>query len=158
MGVEIERKFLVAGEPWHGHPGRRLQQGYLASTDGVAVRVRVAGDQAWLTVKGPAQAGVRVEVEVDVPVDEAQQLLGLCGTRRIDKVRYLVPHAGHTWEVDVFDGLNAGLVVAEVELDAVDEAVTLPAWVTAEVTDDDRYANASLSRRPFSRWPAEGGG
>jgi CYTH domain-containing protein len=152
MGVEIERKFLVRGRPWEGAPGRRLVQGYLAQQGGVVVRIRQDGARAILTIKGPSAGARRVEVEVDVPVDEGRQLLALCGPRVVAKTRHEVEHAGHTWEIDVFEGDNAGLVVAEIELDDEDEAFARPAWVADDVTDDPRYTNAALSERPYRTW------
>lgn len=158
MGVEIERKFRVRGTPWQGVPGRELVQGYLAERDGVVVRVRLDrgpdGVVGRLTVKGPPVAGglQRVEVEVDVPEDEARSLLALCGPRVVAKRRHEVEHAGHLWEIDVFEGANAGLVVAEIELDAEDEAFVAPPWLGDEVSHDPRYTNVRLADRPFALW------
>lgn len=152
MGVEIERKFLVHGAPWEGVAGRPLVQGYLAEQDGVVVRVRVDGPGGWLTVKGPTKGASRVEVEAPIPLDEARQLLALCGPRVVSKARHEVEVQGHVWEIDVFDGLNAGLVVAEVELDRPDEPFVRPSWLGAEVTDDGRYTNVRLADAPFSSW------
>lgn len=152
MGVEIERKFLVIGDPTAGRSGTAMVQGYVAKDGGTTVRVRVAGERAWLTVKGPSQGARRVEVEVELPVDEAHQLLHLCRHGLIEKTRYRIPIGSHTWEVDVFEGANAGLVVAEVELSDEDEAFERPDWLGAEVTADRRYANASLVEHPFSHW------
>lgn len=152
MAMEIERRFLVRGRPWEGTPGRALVQGYLADRDGVAVRVRIDGAAGWLTVKGPSQGARRVEVEVELPLHEAEQLLALCGERVVHKVRHEVVHAGHLWEVDVFEGRNAGLVVAEVELDDEAEAFDRPTWLGEEVTDDHRYANLALAQVPWSAW------
>lgn len=155
MGVEIERKFLADGAIVHGRAGGRVMvQGYVAQQEGTAVRVRIAGDQAWLTIKGPSSGATRVEVEVEVPVEEARSLLPLCKGGLIEKTRWEIPWEGHTWEVDVFDGDNAGLVVAEVELTSEDEAFERPPWVGAEVTDDGRYANAALATHPYRAWEA----
>jgi len=152
MGVEIERKFLVDGDPTAGVDGTPMVQGYVAKDGGTTVRVRIAGPKAWLTVKGPSQGATRVEVETDIPVDEAHQLLHLCRHGLIDKTRYRIAVGAHTWDVDVFAGANAGLVVAEVELSSEDEAFERPSWLGAEVTDDGRYANASLVEHPYTRW------
>jgi CYTH domain-containing protein len=156
VAKEIERKFLVAGDEWRdGSPGVPYRQGYLsAGADaGCTVRVRVAGKCAFLTVKGPAAAGARDEYEYPIPVADAEEMLErLCAGGRVEKVRHRVPFAGRTWEVDVFGGENAPLVVAEVELPRIDAAVSLPPWVGAEVTDDLRYTNAALARAPYSRW------
>lgn len=158
MGVEIERKFVVARGWLPPTPGTQFLQGYLASgTGGATVRVRVAGDAAFLTVKGPSDRGSRAEYEYQIPVEDAREMLAtLASGRVIEKSRHLVDHAGHTWEVDVFHGENEGLVVAEVELDSPDEEVALPAWVRAEVTEDHRYANSYLSAHPFGEWREEG--
>lgn len=153
MGQEIERKFLVASDGWRdGEPGVRLRQGYLTRGVETTVRVRLAGDTATLTVKGPVAAGARPEFEYGIPASDAEALLALCPDGVIDKIRYERAWHGHTWEIDVFAGANAGLEVAEVELDTVDEVVELPPWVGAEVTDDPRYLNASLARHPFRDW------
>lgn len=154
MAHEIERKFLVVDRGIvTGRTGERLVQGYLAIGT-TTVRVRIAGAVAWLTVKGPAERSVRAEFEYPIPLVDANAMLVLCVVPPIEKVRYLIEHAGHIWEVDVFEGANAPLVVAEVELDAADEAVELPEWIGYEVTDDPRYLNARLAERPFSRWEA----
>ena len=156
MAREIERKFLVTGNGWRaGARGVPYRQGYLsAGADaGCTVRTRVAGEHAWLTVKGPAAEGARDEYEYPIPVADAEEMLErLCAGGRIEKIRHRVAHAGHTWEVDEFTGENAPLVVAEVELDRIDAEVSLPPWVGLEVTYDPRYTNAALARHPFSRW------
>lgn len=156
MAKEIERKFLVAGDGWRpGAVGIPYRQGYLgAGADArCTVRARVAGEHAWLTIKGRATRGERDEYEYPIPVADAEEMLErLCGSARIEKIRYRVPFAGHTWEVDEFTGENAPLVVAEVELDRIDAEVELPPWVDREVTYDARYTNAALARTPFSRW------
>lgn len=154
MGTEIERKYLVRGDAWRaGARGTRLRQGYLSSDPARTVRVRSAGAAAWLTIKGPPAGRVRAEFEYPIPVADATILLDtLCERPLIDKVRHVVVHAGHTWEIDEFQGENAGLVIAEVELDHAEEPVELPPWVGAEVTDDPRYQNANLVRAPYTRW------
>jgi adenylate cyclase len=156
MAKEIEHKFLVASEAWRAaaRPGTRYVQGYLSAEPGRTVRVRVAGDRGYLTVKGraagPAGAS-RDEFEYEVPLDDARQMLAMCGAL-VSKTRYVVPHEGHDWEVDVFDEANAGLVVAEIELRAEGERFALPPWAGADVTSDGRYSNASLSAKPYSSW------
>jgi len=154
MGVEIERKFLVADGRWRdaADQGTVMKQGYLAAEPERTVRVRVAGDQAWLTIKGPTDGAVRAEYEYPVPVVDAEAILELCATMVVHKTRHLVPHGGHVWEVDVFAGENDRLVLAEVELTRADEVIDLPDWLGAEVTDDHRYSNSQLSRRPYNRW------
>lgn len=155
MGREIERKFLVTGDAWRAaaDAGTVMQQGYLSTEPDRTVRVRRAGEQAWLTIKGRAAGATRAEFEYAIPVADAAELLDLCEPVVIAKTRYRVAHAGRTWEVDVFAGENAPLVLAEVELESEDAVVERPGWVGAEVTDDHRYHNASLSREPYARWP-----
>ena len=156
MAKEIERKFLVTGDAWRsGVTGVPYRQGYLgAGADArCTVRARIAGERAFLTVKGRAAGGSRDEYEYPIPVADAEEMLErLCPGGLIEKFRYRVPFAGHTWEVDEFSGENAPLVVAEVELVRIDAEVTLPSWVGREVTYDPRYTNAALARFPYSRW------
>jgi len=151
MGIEIERKFLVRGDGWRaGVTGKaHLRQGYLSSGAKATVRVRLVDDaRALLTLKGPLEGISRAEFEYDVPLADGRALLAMAAPNLVEKTRYRVPHAGLEWVVDVFEGAHAGLVLAEVELASPDESVTLPAWAGPEVTRDDRYANASLSRVP----------
>lgn len=153
MGLEIERKFLVRDlSVLAGHPGVRLSQGYLSFDPDRTVRVRVAEDGAWLTIKGRGNGISRAEFEYEIPIEEARQLLDFCTGSVVDKTRHRIPHAGHLWEVDVFHGDNEGLVVAEVELDSEDEAVELPPWIGEEVSEDPRYFNAKLAREPYRDW------
>lgn len=154
MALEIERKFLVAGDyKSSATSGERIAQGYLASGEGCTVRVRVRGDRGYLTIKGPSADGVsRHEWEYEVPAREALEMLSLCRSGVIDKCRYLVPFEGHTFEVDEFYGDNEGLTVAEVELSSVDEEFARPEWLGEEVTGDPRYYNSSLARNPFCKW------
>lgn len=151
MGMEIERKFLVSGDAWKdGSKGTRIAQGYLSMDPDRTVRVRLAGEEAWLTIKGRGEGIRRAEFEYPLPPDEASLLLRMCLPSVIDKTRYRIEHAGHLWEVDVFHGANDGLILAEVELEAEDEAVEIPPWVDLEVSEDSRFFNASLATRPFS--------
>jgi adenylate cyclase len=154
MGIEIERKFLVDMAKLQAlGPGTSVVQGYLCSAKERTVRVRLVGDEARLTVKGETDGISRKEYEYPIPADEAREMLeGLCERPFIDKTRHLVVYGGRTWEVDVFHGINEGLVVAEIELEAVDASVELPFWVTQEVSDDHRYSNSSLAKRPGTTW------
>jgi adenylate cyclase len=160
MGTEIERKFLVRDDRWRGDAdtGTVLEQGYLSTVPERTVRVRRAGDRAWLTIKGAARGAERAEFEYPIPVADAAELLELCEPVVIRKTRHRVAHGGRTWEVDVFAGENAPLVLAEVELPAADAVVERPAWAGREVTGDPRYQNASLSREPYARWAQEAPG
>ncbi len=154
MGVEIERKFLVAGNDWRRsvRSSRQLKQGYLAVDGGTTVRVRTDGQSAWLTIKGSPQGLARPEFEYEIPAAEASALLDLCQGRTVEKTRHLIPTDGHVWEVDEFEGRNSGLIVAEIELRDAAEKFARPAWLGAEVTEDPRYLNASLAVHPFSQW------
>lgn len=155
--IEIERKFLVISDTWREHvrDSFPLDQGYLASSKELAVRVRRKRERAILTIKGAAHgAGLaRREFEYDVPVEDAEVLLAeLCPGGRVSKTRHLVDFGGLTWEVDVFSGPNAPLIIAEVELSREDEVFDIPDWVGEDVSHDERYLNAYLARHPFSSW------
>jgi len=153
MGVEIERKFLLQGEGWRNlGTAVTMRQGYLSSDKARVVRVRIEGDQACITIKGKSVGATRGEWEYPVPLHDAEELLALCEQPLVEKTRRRIEHAGHVWEVDEFFGANAGLVVAEIELDSEDAAFDKPAWVGEEVTHDARYYNSSLVKRPFSSW------
>lgn len=152
MATEIERKFLVHGTPWMGIEGRHLAQGYLRGGDGTTVRVRHDGSTAKLTVKGPSTGASRPEFEYTIPLPDAKELLSLCDHGVLSKTRYVIAHEGHTWELDVFEQANRGLVVAEIELDHEDETFVRPPWLGAEVTHDARYFNAQLAVSPFTTW------
>lgn len=152
MPLEIERKFLPKTDAWRNAPGVYYCQGYLSRDQQRTVRVRVAGAQGYLTIKGANVGGARAEFEYAIPLDEAQQLLQLCDGPLVEKYRHVVHEHGFDWEVDEFLGENQGLVVAEIELDAIDQAFVKPDWVGEEVTVDVRYYNSNLSLHPFSRW------
>jgi adenylate cyclase len=149
MAQEIERKFLVVNDGWKPmvQSSSLLRQGYLSSNAKATVRVRTWDNaRARITLKGASRGMVRAEFEYEIPFADALELLAMAEPHVLEKRRHLVPFAGLVWEVDVFGGRHAGLVVAEVELAHVEQEVTLPDWVGREVTDDDRYYNASLSR------------
>ena len=152
MAIEIERKFLVVSDEWRTAPCKLYCQGYLNRDSKRTVRVRIAGDEAFVTIKGPTVGASRSEFEYSIPMDDATQLLTLCEQPLIEKNRYIVEHAGLTWEVDDFLGANAGLVVAEVELESESQPMALPDWIGQEVTGDSRYYNSRLSQNPFSDW------
>jgi adenylate cyclase len=151
--MEIERKFLVSGEPWRDRgSGTKMRQGYLAVQRNAIVRVRVTDAAAWLTVKGPTRGISREEIEVPVSLDRGHALLELCEGAVVEKTRYRLPIGPHVWEIDVFSGDNDGLVVAEIELAREDEVFERPDWLLEEVSAEPRYTNASLSRAPYSGW------
>ncbi len=151
--VEIERKYLVAGEPWRAAgPGTVLRQGYLAREGPISVRIRVSPERAWLTLKGPTMGLSREEFEYPIPRADAELLLESCIGFIVDKVRYRLRVGDHVWEIDVFTGRNSGLVVAEIELEHEDEPFVRPEWLRAEVSFDERYRNSALANRPYSTW------
>jgi adenylate cyclase len=151
--MEIERKFLVVGEPWRGAgPGTKIRQGYLSVQANAVVRVRVTEDEAWLTVKGPTHGISREELEYAIPSRDGNVLLGLCEGIVVVKARYRVPIGECIFLIDVFAGDNAGLVVAEIELAHQDDDFPRPEWLAEEVSDDPRYRNSTLSRRPYASW------
>ena len=153
MAKEIERKFLVKKELWRPKDeGVAIAQGYLAADAARAVRVRLAGERACLTVKGPTKGIERLEFEYEIPPQDARAMLALCERPWIEKRRYRERYGAHIWEIDCFSGENEGLIVAEIELARADEAFEAPPWLGEEVSEDSRYLNASLMRLPFSRW------
>jgi len=164
MGIEIERKFLVTGDGWRAaaHAVIPMAQGYINDMGALdrgdqkaSVRVRVEGDAAALNLKSRTLGRSRQEFDYPIPVEDARALLALCVGGLVDKRRHLVRHEGLLWEVDEFLGDNAGLVVAEVELDDPDQPVPLPPWVGAEVTEQARYYNVALASRPYALWTPE---
>lgn len=157
MAQEIERKFLVEGDAYRteAFDASHIAQGYISSSGGRTVRVRIRGDRGYLTIKGPSRDGglSRYEFETEIPVADARELLGLCEPGVIEKTRYLVRAAdGHIFEVDEFAGDNSGLVMAEVELSAPDEPYARPDFIGREVTGDHRYYNSHLRRYPYRLW------
>lgn len=152
MAIEIERKFLVVDDAWRSVPGVYFCQGYLSRDPARTVRVRIAAEQAFMTIKGLNQGASRVEFEYGIPLADARALLQLCDGPLIEKYRRNIPYEGLLWEVDEFLGENLGLIVAEVELSAEDQVFVRPAWVGEEVTQDKRYYNSNLTRLPYSQW------
>lgn len=156
MPIEIERKFLVTGHDWEQQAHRRvaMRHGYLAGPGSKAsVRVRVEGDVGKLNIKQAVVGRRRAEYEYSIPVEEAEEMIATLCSGLILKTRHYVNHAGHLWEIDVFEGDNAGLIVAEVELSAEDEAFEPPQWLGREVTQERRYYNQALSEHPYRSWP-----
>jgi len=156
MPLEIERKFLVNPDFQKTlSDGILIRQGYLATSEITTVRVRIKGDLGYFSVKGPPDESgmVRLEFEYEIPLADAQTIIDtLCGNRILEKVRYVIHIGEHDWEVDVFHGRNAGLILAEVELNAVDEPLEYPEWIGYEVTGDDRYYNRTLIDNPWPDW------
>ena len=153
MGQEIERKFLVKGNDWPREKGKKYRQGYLTLDKERTVRVRLAGDKGYLTIKGENKGASRSEFEYEIPKEEAETLLDQLALKPlIEKTRYKLAQGELTWEIDEFSGANRGLVVAEIELEREDQPFDKPAWLGQEVTDDPRYYNANLVQHPFSEW------
>jgi len=157
MATEIERKFIVVGAGWRDRVRRseRLRQGYIANSGTASVRVRIGAQHAWLNIKGMVIGPARDEFEYEIPLADAEVLLGrLAAGDPIDKTRHWIEHGGHEWEVDEFHGANEGLVVAEIELTSIDEAFSRPDWIGDEVTELGRYYNVSLIGHPYRDWTA----
>lgn len=157
MGKEIERKYLVKGDRWKNlAQGVLYRQGYIA-TVGATVRVRVIGDRGYLTIKGKSIGTVRSEFEYPIPVEDAEEMLNtLCDRPLIEKFRYIIPYGNLLWEVDEFLGDNAGLIIAEVELENEQQQVTLPDWIDKQVTDS-KYFNSNLVKHPYKLWVVDNG-
>jgi adenylate cyclase len=152
MPTEIERKFLVVGSEWRTAPGVRFVQGYLNREEARTVRVRIAGNEAYLTVKGRSVGASRAEFEYAIPIVDAEQLLQMCDGPTIHKLRRVIVYRNTRWEVDEFFEENAGLVVAEVELETEGQPFDCPSWLGDEVTGDFRYFNSQLSIHPYRTW------
>ena len=153
MPLEIERKFLVDTLKWKpAVEGIRLVQAYLSIDPNPTVRIRIAGDQAFLTIKGRTKTISRPEFEYEIPVDDAQEMMKMAISNPVEKIRYKIMHEGFLWEVDVFLEKNEGLVMAELELESENQEFPRPDWLLAEVSDDRRYYNSYLSVHPFQEW------
>lgn len=155
MATEIERKFLVTDDSWrsHCHKAIRIVQGYLANTERGSIRVRISDDNAQLNIKSMTLGISRSEFEYPIPVEDANLMLEkLCMQPLVEKTRHLLNYAGHHWEIDEFCGANAGLIVAELELEDTHEAFDSPPWLGKEVSDDPRYYNVCLIQQPYSSW------
>ena len=155
MGVEIERKFKVKEHFRPTGVGIEMAQGYLSRDPRRTVRIRIAGIQGFLTIKGETCGATRSEYEYEIPAEEARELLALCDTPLVEKTRYVEMLCGKRWEVDIFHGANEGLRVAEIELAAEAETFALPEWVGDEVTGERRYYNAALIAHPYSAWSVQ---
>jgi CYTH domain-containing protein len=154
--IEIERKFLVKSDAFVALTASKytITQGYISSNPLRAVRIRTKADKGFITIKGMTNASglSRFEWEKEITVAEATDLLQLCEKGTIKKIRYEVVYQNHTFEIDVFEGENSGLIIAEIELHAEDETFEKPEWLGQEVTNDERYYNAYLSQHPFMNW------
>ena len=153
MAVEIERKFLVVSDDWKSSvvDSKVCRQGYMVTEPKRSVRVRVIGDQGFLTVKGATDGISRMEFEYEIDLADANYMLMLCD-QLVEKTRHFIEHDGLTWELDEFEGMNAGLVMAEVELESENQQIDKPVWAGEEVSGDERYFNGYLSKRPYTQW------
>ena len=160
MGIEIERKFLIDSNLWnkveHGL-GEHFAQAYLCSDSFRTVRIRTTPTQAFLTIKGRSQTGElgRLEFEYEIPLTEGQEILAKLTQKNLEKIRYRIPIAKHIWEVDVFLGENAPLIIAEIELNHELETFEKPPWILEDVSHDHRYSNSYLVEHPYSIWHSE---
>ncbi len=154
MPQEIERKFLLKNDNWRSsvREARAIRQGYLCGNTRASVRVRIDGDKANLNIKSATLGVERLEFEYSIPPEQARVLLAELSGEVIEKTRHEVRYGSHLWEIDEFAGENAGLIVAEIELEDADEAFDRPDWLGAEVSDDPRYYNSELARHPVSQW------
>jgi adenylate cyclase len=153
--IEVERKFLVKNDTWReaAHKSARFRQGYLNHERHCSVRVRISGDEAWLNLKSATVGAERYEFDYPIPIADAHQMLNTLTCKPlIEKTRYFLNMGQHVWEIDVFEGDNAGLIVAEIELETPDESFEIPEWLGEEVTFDPRYYNTSLSTHPYKLW------
>jgi len=155
MATEIERKFIVQGTSWRQGSGVRFSQCYLNRDKERTVRVRIAGDKAFLTIKSLTRGASRAEFEYEIPVADAEQLLKLSDGPIVEKNRHRIVHDGSTWAVDEFLGDNAGLVVAEIELTSEDQPFSRTSWLAKELTHDSRYFKSNLATHPTIKWTAE---
>ena len=155
MGYEIERKFLVRKDLWYALEkpvGTFISQAYLLNEPGKVIRIRVTDSSGFITIKGAVVNIRRPEYEYEIPHIEALEIIERFTINKIEKIRYNIEFHGHIWEVDEFFGENDGLIVAEIELDSVDEPFKLPGWIANEVSDDHRYYNSYLCEHPFQQW------
>lgn len=158
MATEIEHKFLIVNDDWREQVMRSVEyrQGYLSNNKHASVRIRIAGDIANINVKGMTVGVQRPEYEYPVPLADANEMLDqLCMRPMIEKIRHFVEYGGKIWEIDEFSGDNAGLIVAEIELESVDEVFDIPGWAGADVSGVERYYNVALVQYPYSQWVAE---
>lgn len=154
MGLEIERKFLLANTDWKSDAGKgkQIKQGYLNSETERTVRVRIIGETGILTIKGENKGLTRPEFEYEIPLSDAKELMLLCELPIIEKTRYEIHIDKHIWEIDEFEGINQGLLIAEIELTDENEAFAIPKWIGKEVSSDAKYYNSALIQNPFTEW------
>jgi len=152
MSIEIERKYLIKEDLLNlPTEGNRIVQGYLWSEKAKSMRIRITRGKGFLTIKTGTNPLSRLEYEYEIPTTDAEELLSQC-EKKIEKTRFIIEVAGMNWEVDVFDGDNKGLIVAEIELESADQAFEKPEWLGLEVTQDKRYLNVNLINQPINLW------
>ena len=155
MNKEIERKFLVNHNKWQTldkPKGIKIRQTYLSSDYKKIIRIRTAGDKGYITIKGKLESLTRAEFEYEIPLNDANEMIDLFGTNIIEKTRYNIIYKTKLWEVDEFEGVNQGLIIAEIELSTEEEAFDNPPWIGKEVSKDMRYYNSNLQMQPFNTW------
>ena len=155
MAIEIERKFLVVNDSWRSLGlGKVYKKGYIATADNITtIRVRIIGEEAYLTIKSKTEGISRNEFEYPIPLEDAQMILeSLCDRPLIEKIRYKINYDNLLWEIDEFQGENQGLIIAEVELENENQTINLPEWVGEEVSHDPRYYNVNLTKNPYQTW------
>lgn len=155
MNIEIEHKYLVNKELWKNitpFKSEEIRQAYLLSDNKKSIRIRTKGISGYITIKGKSDTIARPEYEYEIPLSDANEMIGKFSESIIEKTRHYVMYADKLWEVDVFKGLNEGLIIAEIELKSEDEKYDLPAWVGEDVTRNHDYSNSNLSKKPYSMW------
>jgi adenylate cyclase len=155
MAIEIEHKFLLANDDWRELVSHSVRycQGYMSSQPTSSIRIRISDTTAWLNIKSATIGTQRLEYEYEIPLTDANEMLAqLCKKPIIEKVRHFVTYDNKLWEIDEFSGDNAGLIVAEIELNSLNESFKKPSWLGTEVTDDKRYYNNNLAINPYSQW------
>ncbi len=155
MAIEIEHKFLMAGNDWREHATRsvKYRQGYLSSQATSSIRVRISDECAWLNIKSATVGTHRHEYEYEIPLLDANEIINmLCRKPIIEKIRHFVTDDGNTWEIDEFEGDNQGLIIAEIVLSEIGKTFSKPHWIGDEVTSDLRYYNNNLAKHPYSEW------
>ena len=155
MPTEIEHKYLVIKDIWEKvipDKSVEIKQAYLLTDPEKTIRIRTKGNAGFITIKGKSSGASRLEFEYEIPIEDANDLINKFCSNLIEKTRHIVINDNNTWEVDEFKGLNAGLIVAEIELNSEDENYLIPDWIDKNVTEELKYANSNLSIKPFSTW------
>lgn len=153
MAVEIERKFLIdLDKIGNLENGKEITQGYFDTPNGPTTRIRISGKNGFITIKGKTEGLSRSEYEYEIPLEDAKEMIEKFCPKTLSKTRYIIPIGNHKWEVDIFEGKNKGLIIAEIELESEDEEFIKPEWVGEEVSEDSRYYNSNLVENPYSNW------